>query len=122
MKRACAMERRDTKTKRSCHVHQTIGRSSSEAMEFGSLLFLQQFPKYPLPFMLGNRGRIRMPCILSDAIGKIVAVSHGLGTCAVLSPTGLASGTGVTSIRMTRSYEEVIRRNHMTEWWPVALL
>jgi hypothetical protein len=44
-----------------------------------------------------------------------VAVSHGLGTCAVLSPTGLALGTGVTSIRMTRSYEEVIQRNHMTE-------
>jgi hypothetical protein len=43
-----------------------------------------------------------------------VAVSHGLGTCAVLSPTGLASGTGVTSTRMTKSYKEVIRGSHTT--------
>jgi hypothetical protein len=53
---------------------------------------------------------------------NFVAVSHGLGTCAVLSPIGLASGTGVTSIHMTRLYEEVIRRNHIMEWWPIALL
>jgi hypothetical protein len=43
-----------------------------------------------------------------------VVVSHGLGTCAVLSPTGLASGTGVTSTRIRKLYEEVIRGSHTT--------
>jgi hypothetical protein len=44
-----------------------------------------------------------------------VVVSHGLGTCAVLSPIGLALGIGVTSIRITRLYKEVIQRYYMTE-------
>jgi hypothetical protein len=49
------------------------------------------------------------------ALLKSIAVSHGLGTCAVLSPIGLALGTGVTSTRIRKSYKEVIRRNYITE-------
>jgi hypothetical protein len=51
--------------------------------------------------------------LINKSLIKVyVAVSHGLGTCAVLSPTGLALGTGVTCTRITKSYEEVIRGSH----------